>query len=96
MPVSGLVLTLSSDPARQADARRTLSEMPSIELGPRDGRRVAAVLDTVDEDANRCDWRRLNDLDGVEHIDVTFVSLDHDTDATRTEPAARTGEATLT
>ncbi len=80
MPVSGLMLTLDVDPTRAEDALRAIGRDDRCELGQRAGRRQAAVIDTPDEQANRRLWRWLNDLPGIEHVDVVFVSLDAEVD----------------
>ncbi|MFK7959734.1 MAG: hypothetical protein AB8G96_04345 [Phycisphaerales bacterium] len=70
------MLTLASDPALAGPALAAIADQPAFELGERVDDRIAAVLETSDEDHNRDVWRWLNDLAGVHHVDVVFVSLE--------------------
>lgn len=79
MPVSGLVITLAEDSSAMRHALTAMLQSGRVELGARDGRKLAAVLDTPTEQANKDAWQWLSALPGVRHIDVVFVSLDHPT-----------------
>lgn len=76
MPVSGVVVTFTHDAEARDRALAALRRDRSVELGRRDGVRIAAVLDTPSEDENRRLWQWLNALPGVCHVDVVFVSFD--------------------
>lgn len=84
MAISGLVITLSGDGQEAAQALAWLEADARITLGARDGRRVAAVAETPSVRADRDLWDEVHALEGVEHVDVTFVGLD--------EPGATAGE----
>ncbi|MCA9290767.1 MAG: hypothetical protein KDA25_06540 [Phycisphaerales bacterium] len=86
MPISGLVLTLADDHDDRRAALRALRACGAFELGADDDRRVPAVMETRSDDEQRRWWRWLDDLRGVHHVDVVFVSFDDD-------PAARSAEA---
>lgn len=85
MPVSGLLLTLDSNPARADAVLRAIGNDQHIELGVRDGRKQAAVIDASDERENRRLWTWLDNLPGVEHIDVVFISIDTDDERSRSD-----------
>ncbi len=87
MPISGLMVTLTSDAETSDAALRAMRDFDAIELGVRNGRRVAAVLDTPTDEHNRRAWRWLNDLDGVSLVDVLFVSFDEDANEPTAERA---------
>jgi len=77
MPVSGLKILLSGDEGERKRALDAIRRHPSIEMGVRADRHLAAVVDARDDNANRAIWGWLNELPGVEHVDVVFVSIDH-------------------
>lgn len=76
MPVSGLVVTLSSDAVLADQARSWLRRRPEVELGERQGRRLPLVAET----SSALDAHNLHDairaLPGVVGVDVTFVAYD--------------------
>lgn len=75
MPISGIVITLASNAPIEATIRALRRER-ALEPGAREGRKIAAVLTTDSDAHNRRAWNWLNELPGVAHVDVVFVSLD--------------------
>ena len=75
MPVSGLVLTFVGNVNNFPDSLKLLANEKEIELGQSHGAKLALVLDCSSQRGKEIlQW--LNDLPGVEHVDVTFVGLD--------------------
>ena len=76
MPISGLVLTLSS---AESEARRAVSWLESDsrfavgEPAPDQPRRLPVTLETADEPSNRACWKELQEHSGVEFVDVVCV-----------------------
>jgi hypothetical protein len=62
------------EPARCA--LETLSADDRVELGIRRGRHVAATLETSSPQEDKLAWHWINELPGVRHVDVVFVSLE--------------------
>lgn len=88
MPISGLIITLDPDPTLVDRAIAMLASDDAFELGERIDNRVAAVLATDSEPANKQAWIALNSLPGVRFVDVTSVHFE-ETVSTPT-PAGRT------
>ena len=76
MPISGLRITLSRNQEHAQRAIDALRCEPAVEVGVRSDQHLAIVLDTPDETTNRAVWQRLHSLRGIEHVDVTFASID--------------------
>ncbi len=76
MPVSGLVLTISSDARVRESLLGALRARPEVSLGRCEARRLAVATDTTDEESDRALWRWLEAQAGVEHIDLVFVHFD--------------------
>ncbi len=79
MAISGIVINLEPDAKRQEEAVKRLSEMPQLELGSRNGRRVPAVMDTRSVKASRACWDDIMALPGVEGIDLIYVNYEDET-----------------
>lgn len=77
MSISGLVITLSEDPAEARAATEALSADPRLQLGDVFGRRLALVAETEDAVGDRELWDDLRATPGVVHVDVAFVHLSH-------------------
>jgi hypothetical protein len=69
---SGLVITLSQDPALARDARAALANRPEIQLGEQRGRWLAAAL-RVGNPRDEHAW--IEQLPGVELVEVVFVGF---------------------
>jgi hypothetical protein len=76
MITSGLVLTLSADPALARQAQTTLHARPELTLGQANKRWLPLVAETADVGASRdlCDW--LSALPGVDFVDVVQVNFE--------------------
>ena len=76
MLTSGLVVTLSSNPAKAAEAITTLRGRPEFTFGDRNDRWLPLVMETSGEAESRDlhDWVRT--LPGVEFVDVAYVDFD--------------------
>jgi len=75
MAISGLVVTLSEDPAGAA-ALTVLNSEPRLTLGERFGRRVAVVAETPSARDDRELFDELRAMPGITQVDVTYVHLD--------------------
>lgn len=71
MPVSGLVVSLKSDPRLREEAINAIRGDSRIEVGAIEGRRMAVILDTDSSDDDNRIWCWLGSLPGV-----TAVGLD--------------------
>lgn len=91
MSISGLVVVLSEDPDAANAAVAALAADSRLTLGERFDRRLALVADTPGVEADRNMWDDLRGLRGVDHVDVTFVSLD--APAAETPPGQETVHA---
>ena len=76
MPVSGLVITFSSDIADHGKIVEQLSVEPGIEIGDAVGPKLAIVVDTDTRDRDREIWQWVRDLPGVAMVDVAFVGFE--------------------
>ena len=76
MSVSGIAITLGESSADQARALSALESDPNVTLGPRAGRRVAAVLETPSARDDRAAFARLEALPGVDHVGLVCSYLD--------------------
>ncbi len=76
MPVNGLLLTLSANPALAADARATISTRPEAIQGETQDRWQPLAVDTSDVKAAHDFHEWLEALPGVEQVDVIYVGFD--------------------
>jgi hypothetical protein len=76
MPVNGLLLTLSTDPALAAAARAGISSRQEATLGEASDRWQPLAVDTPDVKAAHDFHEWLEALTGVEQVDVIYVGLD--------------------
>jgi len=74
MAVSALIVTLRS--GRQDDALGAIAGDDRFAIGPREGDRVAVVLDTPATDADDAAYDWLRAQPGVAFVDVVAVYLD--------------------
>ena len=75
MPVVGLIVTLPPDPVAAAGALDWLRADPRFLLGPLDGDRLAAVLDTPDRAADDAAWEALGAVPGLLHAEPVYADL---------------------
>lgn len=76
MPVSGLVVSLKSDPRLREEAIQAIRGESCIEVGVIAGRKMAIVVDTNSTDDDKRIWCWLGSLPGVAFVDVTMVGYD--------------------
>ena len=76
MLTSGLVVTLSSNPAKAAEAITALRGRPEFTFGDPNDRWLPLVMETSGDAESRDlhDWVRT--LPGVEFVDVAYVNFD--------------------
>ena len=76
MLTSGLVVTLSSNPAKAAEAMTALQRRPEFTFGERNDRWLPLVMETSGDTESRelHDWVKA--LPGVEFVDVAYVNFD--------------------
>lgn len=88
MITSGLVLTLSSDPAIAAQALDALCARPELMLGDLNQRWLPVAAEVPDVGAGRDlhDW--LNTVRGVDFVDVVHVNFDESEPAELSRPDA--------
>lgn len=89
MPISGMLITLVSGHAHADAAVQAISNDKHIRLGVRDGRKLAAVIDSANADEDRRLRTWLDDLPGVEYTDVVFIGFDGDESAADDMPHHR-------
>ncbi len=73
MPISGLVLTLVDDRSRREAAIRSLLAHPNIQVGHLHEHRLPIVVDTISTDDDSEVWVYLNQLAGVQFVDLVCV-----------------------
>ena len=76
MPISGLVVSLKSDPQLREEAITAIRQEKRIEIGLIQSRRMAIVLDTASTDEDKQLWCWLSSLPGVVLVDVAMVGFD--------------------
>jgi hypothetical protein len=76
MPVNGLLLTLSSDPALAESARQTISSRAGVDMGETRGRWQPLAAETAGVKAAHDFHEWLESLPGVEQVDVIYVGFD--------------------
>jgi hypothetical protein len=78
MPISGLVVTLARNSDRALEGMNTLSAESRIEVGVRQGRKVAVVSTTQSPAEDRTLWNSLESSPGIRHLDVVFIDFDRE------------------
>lgn len=81
MPVSGLVITFSSDIADHGRIVEQLAGEPAIDIGEAQGAKLAIVVDTDSRERDREIWHWVRDLPGVAMVDVAFVGFEEESGA---------------
>lgn len=76
MPVNGLMVTLSADLDRASRALDLIDSQDRIERGDRHERWLPVVVDSRDENEARELHRWLENLTGVDRVDVILVTID--------------------
>lgn len=78
MITSGLVLTLNADAALAEQAVASLRARPEFTPGERNDRWLPVALEAADDAASRAahDW--LNQLPGVDFVDVVYVNFEEE------------------
>lgn len=78
MPISGLVLTLSSESRLRDAALRALSDHRSIEPGNAERNRLPIVVDTPTSYDDKGVWEWLHELPGVLFVDLVCTDNSED------------------
>jgi hypothetical protein len=91
MPVSGLVLTLSSDAERTSAAISELRSHPSIVIGDLAGPKLPIVVDTPTSEDDRAVWEWLHSLPGIRFVELVCADVSADT-TTNPSPERRPRE----
>ena len=76
MPISGIVISFDCSDVKRDTALEMINLDSRVELGEIDGRKVPGVLETMNQREDRDMLRWLNDLDGVNFVDVVFVNFE--------------------
>ena len=76
MAIAGLVITLSGDPAASEEAWRAMEGHELLSLGKPNGRKVPVVADAPSQEDDMAVWQWLNELNGVEYVDVVYVDVE--------------------
>ena len=76
MPVSGLVVSLSDEPQKRADALAVIGREQRITVGVLEAQRLAIVLDTASSEEDKQLWDWLGSLPGVSFLEVAFVGFE--------------------
>ena len=74
--ITGLVVTLSGDSAESGAAREAMEQHALLNLGEPKGRKLPVVADTPSKEDDLAVWHWLNELAGVEFVDVVYVHLE--------------------
>ena len=86
MPISGLSIVLSPDAQCAEQACEAIGREPRIEVGERQGARLAIVSETQSTDEDKQLWNWLWDLPGVAHVDVAFIHFEPPNDSGVVDP----------
>ncbi len=76
MPISGLVVTLTDEPASQKAALAAMREHRALELGEQRCNQVALVVESACEEEDRLIWEWMHTLPGVVMAVVAFIHFD--------------------
>lgn len=76
MPISGLVVSLVSDPRLRDEAIDKIRAEPRIKVGMMHANRIAIVLDTPTIEDDKRLWSWLSLLPGVVFVDLAMVAFD--------------------
>lgn len=76
MAVTGLIITLSGDPEASEEARRAMEGHDLLSLGEPNGRKVPVVADAPSQEDDMAVWQWLNELNGVDFVDVVYVDVE--------------------
>ncbi|MBL4701830.1 MAG: hypothetical protein JKX85_11300 [Phycisphaeraceae bacterium] len=99
MPISGLILTLSSNSEAAQTALDKCHADPQVQVGEFVGpRRCPITLDTNNPEEDKVSWQRLQDDPGIDFVDVVCVYFDEDEkaeDSTVQVPASHSGTMAL-
>ncbi len=76
MPISGLVVSLASDPLLRDSALAAIRQELRIEIGTIKLHKMAIVVDTQSTDEDKQIWEWLNTLPGVTFVDVALVGFE--------------------
>jgi nitrate reductase NapAB chaperone NapD len=87
VPVSGIVITFSSDVIDHGETIKQLLAEPVIEIGESSGAKLAIVIDTDSPRRDREIWDWVQNLPGVAWLDVTFVGFDDIEDRKEPRPS---------
>jgi nitrate reductase NapAB chaperone NapD len=76
--IGGLVVYLAQDDSLAQQATSAMREQPGLDLGEQTGRRLPAVVESMESQTveETTDWIR--NLPGVVHVDVVFVHLEEE------------------
>ncbi len=86
MWVSSFVITVPAEPERVECILNALRAVPVFEIGEIVGCRLPVVLEAEDGSSARHWHHWVEELPGVIHVDVAFVSFDDDEDSAASEP----------
>ena len=78
MPISGLVVTFSSEVVEHAATVELLRSIPELDIGESSGCRLAIVIDTDSQRRDREIWTAVQQLPGVVELAVAMVAFDDD------------------
>jgi len=78
MPVSGLVLTLKSDPEIVRATLDWLGGLEAVALGEISGSKLPITLDTASQQEDKAYWHDLQDCPGILNVDVACVFFEDD------------------
>lgn len=76
MAITGLVITLSGDPVASKEAWRAIEGHDLLSLGEPNGRKVPVVADAPSREDDMAVWQWLNELNGVDFVDVVYVDVE--------------------
>ncbi|MCA9217076.1 MAG: hypothetical protein KDB27_28605 [Planctomycetales bacterium] len=82
MPVSGLVVSLSSEKLPRDEALQEIRCEPRIIMGTLKDNRLAIVLDTDSQAEDQQLWNWLEALPGVVLVEVAFIGFETKQDST--------------
>ena len=77
MPICGVLISLEHGPRPPDETLALLAQQPELTLGQRLGQQQPAVLEVQDGDHLEQAWARLQQLPGVDQLQLVYADYDN-------------------
>lgn len=82
--IASAVVTLDASHTSPETVAQALEQLPGIETGQRFENKLPITLEADSNTEMESLTRQLSEIDGVQFVDVVYVSLENETDSTAT------------